>query len=181
MRSTKFVWLVVGLSACAGGTLPAEAPSPAATGGTAGATLGKAPDSGKVDRVGTADGSLAPDGTNDLSFTSDVDGAVAALFLLSVDESGAPTGQYQADTLVGQTESPKELGAKPGSGTSGLGVVEGEKMLNAADGSLSELGPGMHRLVLYVAPSPGLPPGTRLRVYVQRPDKTLIAGATTTN
>ena len=44
---------------------------------------------------------------------------------------------------VGQAESPKELGAKPGSGTSGLGVVEGEKMLNAADGSLGELGPGM--------------------------------------
>src|SRR5882672_12448477 len=181
MQITKLGWLVLGLSACAGGAPPPEAPSPAATGDSAGATLGKAPDSGKVDRVGATDGSLAPDGTNDLSFVSDVDGAIGALFLLSVDENGAPTGQYQADTLVGQAESPKELGAKPGSGTSGLGVVGGEKMLNAADGSLGELGPGMHRLVLYVAPSPGLPAGTRVRVYVQRPDKTLIAGATTTN
>src|SRR4051812_22004865 len=74
--------------------------------------------------------------------------------------------QYQPDTLVGQTESPEELGAKPGRGTSGLGVVEGDKMLNAADGSLSELGPGMHRLLLYVAPSPGTSarsPPARLR------------------
>jgi hypothetical protein len=181
MHNVKLGWLVLSLSACAGNAPPVEAPSPAATGDSAGATLGKAPDSGKVDRVGAADGSLTPDGTNDLSFVSEVDGAIAALFLLSVDESGAPTGQYQADTLVGQAESPKELGAKPGSGTSGLGVVEGEKMLNAKDGSLGEVGPGMHRLVLYVAPAPGLQAGTRLRLYVQRPDKTLIAGATTTN
>ena len=131
--------------------------------------------------MGAADGSLVPDGTNDVSFVSEVEGPIGAVFLVSVDANGAPTGQYQADTLVGATESPKELGAKPGSGTSGLGVVEGDKLLNAADGSLGVIGPGKHHFVLYVAPSDGLKPGTLVRVYVQRPDNALLAGGTITN
>jgi len=75
--------------------------------------------------------------------------------------------------------TPLELGAKPGNGTSGLGVVESDKMLNAKDGSL-EVGAGPHRFTLYVAPSPAAA-GTKLRVYVQRPDKSLVAGGTVTN
>jgi hypothetical protein len=69
------------------------------------------------------------------------------------------------------------------SSTSGarLGVAEGDKLLNAPDGSLGEVAPGKHRLILYVAPSPDLQAGARLRVYVQRPDKGLVAGATITN
>jgi hypothetical protein len=181
MRNAMLGWLVILLSGCASGsTPPAAAPTPPA-GDAAPVTLDKSPDSGNVDRVGAADGSLAPDGTNDLSFVAEVDGPLTAIFLVTVDETGAPTSQYQADTLVGQSESPKELGAKPGSGTSGLGVVEGDKVLNAAGGSLGELGAGKHRLTLYVAPSPRLQPGARLRVYVQRPDRSLIASATITN
>lgn len=184
MRSMKLGHLVV-LSACGGHTPPA-APPPSPVHGEAvattdAATLEKSPDSGQVDRVGAADGSLGPDGTNDLSFVSETEGPVAAMFLVSVDRGGAPTGQYQADTLVGQVESPRELGAKPGSGTAGLGVVEGDKVLNASDGSLPEVGPGKHRFLLYIAPSPSLQPGTRLRVYVQRPDKSLFAGASVMN
>ncbi len=100
---------------------------------------------------------------------------------MSVDDGGTPTGAFQADTLVGSAESPPELGVKPGSGTSGIGVLEGDKLLNAKDGSLPELGPGPHRLTLYVAPSPAIAAGTKLRLYLQRPDKSLVAGATVTN
>jgi hypothetical protein len=110
-----------------------------------------------------------------------VDGPIATLFLVGVDESGKPTGAFQADTLVGESESPTELGAKPGSGTSGLGVFEGDKALNAKDGSLDAVGAGPHRLTLYVAPSAAVAPGAQLRVYAQRPDKSLIAGATVSN
>lgn len=100
------------------------------------------------------------------------------MFIVSVDDKGAPNGQFQADTLAGDQESPKELGAKPGKGTAGLGVSQDGKLLNAADGSLPALGSGKHRLVLYVAPSSSLAAGTRLRVYAQRPDKSVVSGAT---
>jgi hypothetical protein len=191
MRTEMICVLTVFLTACSGAASTEGAPpaapvndpiaTPPAPAGTAAPSLEKAPDSGKVDRIGAADGSLKPDGVNDLSFVAEVDGPVAAIYLVSVDEKGTPNGQYQADTLVGQAETPKELGAKPGSGTSGLGVAEGERLLNAADGSLPEVGPGKHKLTLYVATSSALQSGARLRLYVQRPDKTLLAGATVTN
>jgi hypothetical protein len=174
--------LVVG--ACGGEAapaMPATTPSSVVAATTTGATLEKSPDSGQVDRVGPDDGALRPDGVKDLSFVTQVDGPIAAVFLVSVDDKGAPNGQYQADTLVGDVTSPTELGARPGSGTSGLGVTEGDKLLNAKDGSLPALAPGPHRLTLYVATTATLKPGVKLRVYVQRPDKTLISGATLTN
>jgi hypothetical protein len=121
------VLVVLGAIGCA--SSPPANVSPAA-GSTDAITLEKSSDSGKVDRVGPSDGALTPDGTNDLAFVSQVDGPIAALFLVGVDEAGKPTGAFQADTLVGESESPAELGAKPGSGTSGLGVFEGEKQLN---------------------------------------------------
>jgi hypothetical protein len=143
-------------------------------------TLEKSADSGQVDHVGPSDGA-GPDGTNDLGFVTTVEGPLAAIFIVGVDDAGKPTGTFQADTLVGATESPPELGAKPGSGTSGLGVLEATKVLNAKDGSLQAVGPGPHQLQLYVAPSPTITAGTKLRVYVQRPDKSVVAGATITN
>jgi hypothetical protein len=172
------------LGACGGEAAavpPATAASAAAVTGTTFATLEKSPDSGTVDRVGPDDGALRPDGVKDVSFVTQVDGPIAAVFLVSVDEQGGPNGQYQADTLVGDVTGPTEIGAKPGSGTSGLGVAEGDKMLNAKDGSLPALGAGPHRLTLYVAASATLKPGTKLRVYLQRPDKSLISGATLTH
>jgi len=177
MRAT-FVLVVLGLIGCAGSP-PANVGEPTASGGTI--TLEKSPDSGQVDRVGPSDGALSPDGTNDLGFVTQVDGPIAALFLVAVDDSGKPTGTFQADTLIGESESPAELGAKPGSGTSGLGVFEGDKALNAKDGSLDTLAAGPHHLALYVAPSATVSAGTKLRVYVQRPDKSLVAGATVTH
>ncbi len=168
--------VAVGLCACGGSKAPANAPLPAGA-----PTLEKSKDSGKVDKIGTQDGELSPDGTNDLGFVTKVDGPVAAVFLVLVDGSDAPTGGYQADTLVGNAESPKELGGKAGMVTAGLGVFEGDKLLNATDGSLPALAAGPHTLTLYVTPLPMLTPGTRLRVYVLRPDKSLLGGQTITN
>ena len=177
------------VGACGGeaaSATPATAPSgplspPRAVAGTTAATLEKSPDSGQVDRVGPDDGALRPDGVKDLSFVTQVEGPIAAVFLASVDEQGAPTGHYLADTLVGDQAGPKELAGRPGGTTSGIGVFENDKMLNGPDGSLAGLGAGAHRLTLYVAATATLKPGTKLRVYLQRPDKTLIGGATLTN
>jgi len=144
-------------------------------------TFDKSPDSGKVDRIGSQDGELAPDGTNDLAFVTKATGPIAAIFVATVDASGTPTGEYQADTLVGNVESPKELGAKPGMVTRGLAVFEGDKLLNAPDGSLNAIAAGPHTFTLYSAPSDKLAAGTKLRVYIQRPDKSLVGGAMVAN
>jgi hypothetical protein len=95
---------------------------------------------------------------------------------VSVDDQGKPTGQYQADTLVGDTVGPPELGAKPGRGTSGIGVAENDRVLNQPDGSLPLLPAGPHRLTLFVAESATLTSAQRLRVYVLRPDRGLVGG-----
>jgi len=133
--------------ACARGGPSASSPS------TTRATIERAADSGQVDRVGAADGALSPDGNMDLSFHCIVDGPVTALFLVTVDEAGTPTGAFQADTLTGAAESPRELGARSGAGTVGLGVAMGNRLLNAPDGSLPPLGEGTHDLVVSYRPA----------------------------
>ncbi|HSO32212.1 MAG TPA: hypothetical protein VLT33_06850 [Labilithrix sp.] len=173
--------LVVACGGEAATGTPAVSPTPSPSPTMTAVTLERSPDSGQVDRVGADDGALYPDGVKDLSFVAQIDGPIAAVFLVSVDDQGKPTGQYQADTLVGDAIGPAELGAKPGSGTSGLGVAEGERMLNAKDGSLPPLGAGPHRLTLYVAESATLKSAKKLRVYVQRPDKSLAAAGTLAN
>jgi hypothetical protein len=162
---------------CAGSPTPEPAAPVAETVTTESApTLVKSADSEQVDRVGTSDGALAPDGVKDIGLTLTVDGPVEAIFVVAVDASGAPSGVFQADTLVGNSESPRELGAKPGAGTSGLGVFDADKLLNSNDGSLTPLAAGAHRLTLYLSPPPSLAAGKQLRVYVQRPDKSLVTG-----
>lgn len=169
------------VGACGGEATAVPAAAPSAAISTTSATLEKSPDSGQVDRVGADDGALRPDGVKDLSFVTRVEGPIAAIFLASVDEHGKPTGHYLADTLVGDQAGPQELSARPGGTTSGIGVAEGEKMLNTKDGSLPAIGAGPHRLTLYVAESATLTPGTKLRVYLQRPDKSLVTSTTLTN
>lgn len=157
---------------------PAAPSSPLAPTVTSGALLERSPDSGQVDRVGADDGALHPDGVKDLSFLAQTDGPVSAVFLVSVDDQGKPTGLYQADTLVGDQPGPAELGGRSGGTTSGIGVAETGTLLNAKDGSLAPLGAGPHRLTLYVAESATLKAGTKLRVFFQRPDRSLVAGGT---
>ncbi len=179
VRSITVLAAVLVLAACGGEAVPASPASPgAAPRLTSAMTLERSPDSGQVDRVGADDGALHADGVKDLSFVTQVDGPIAAVFLVSVDEQGKPTGQYQADTLVGDQPGPPDLGGRTGGTTSGIGVVEGGKLLNAKDGSLPPLGAGPHHLTLYVAESATLKSGTKLRVYFQRPDRSLVAGGT---
>ena len=185
MRRLVFLAALTTTIACAGNQAPmpraADSFESPPTAAPASITLEKSPQSGNVDRVGTSDGALAPDGTNDLAFVTHTDGPVAALFLVAVDADGKPAGTFQADTLVGDAESPPELGAKPGNGTAGLGVFEEAKVLIGADGKQQPVGAGPHHFTLYLAPSPALSAGTRLRVYVLRPDETLLAGAIVAN
>lgn len=65
-----------------------------------------------------------------------------------------------------------------GPNTTGLGVAEHDALANTPDGAIPALGPGSHALTLYIAPSATLTPGTKLRVYVQRPDGQIDAGPT---
>ncbi len=160
--------------------VPASATTAAATVGGA-LTLERSPDSGQVDRVGADDGALHPDGVKDLAFVAQVDGPISAVFLVSVDEHGKATGQYQADTLVGDQAGPADLGGRAGGTTSGIGVSDGGQLVNAKDGSLAPMGAGAHRLTLYVAESATLKAGTKLRVFFLRPDRSLVAGGTLTN
>ena len=182
VRSIPVLAAALVLAACGGEAVPASPASPgAAPRLTSAMTLERSPDSGQVDRVGADDGALHADGVKDLSFVTQVDGPIAAVFLVSVDEQGRPTGQYQADTLVGDELGPPELGGKPGSGTSGIGVAEGDKLLNTKDGSLGVLAAGAHRLTLYVAESATLKSARKLRIYVQRADRSVVAGGMLAN
>ena len=164
--------------ACGGAASPGGPTAPSASGA---ATLERSPESGQVDRVGPGDGALAPDGVMDLAFTSDIDGPISALFLVTVDDQGKPTGQFHADTLTGQDEGPRLLGSKLGGQTGGIGVFDGGTMLNSKDGALPQLGAAHRRLTLYLAPSAAVQSGTKLRVYVLRPGGTVAAGAILTN
>lgn len=139
-------------------------------------------ESGKVDKVGKADGALKPDGEKDAVFTLKVSGPIDALFLASVDKKGDSLGEFQADSLVGSQVQPNELAvAKAGKLTLGLAAFEGDKLLNAADGSLTgAIGAGEHTLTVYVANVPNLKPGKALRVWAQMPDHTVVAGPTLT-
>lgn len=170
-------FVVAFLIGCGGA--PAESTPPPATPAPFKAiTLEKAPDSGQVDKVGETDGALKSDGVNDLAFALSTDGPVKAIFLVAVDANGRSNGRYQADTLIGDEEVPKDVAIKWGANTAGLGVSEHGNLVNTPDGSIPALPPGPHSIVLYIAPAKVLTPGTRLRVFVQRTDGTVDAGAT---
>lgn len=134
-------------------------------------------DTGKVDKVGMADGSLKPDGQKDASFAIKLTGPVDAFFIAPVDKTGEPTGDFQADTLVGKETMPNELAKHMHGGkTLGIAVYEGDKLLNGADGSLrGKIGAGEHTLTLYIVNAPSIKPGKAVRVYAQMPDGTLVA------
>jgi hypothetical protein len=135
-------------------------------------------DFGKIDKVGKEDGKLAADGSKDAVFTLKVSGGVDAIFVAAVDKSGDSMGTFQADTLVGGQTQPNELAvAKAGKLTMGVGVFEGDKLLNKPDGSISGvLVSGEHTLSLYVEAAALLKAGKAVRVWVQMPDHTVVAG-----
>lgn len=161
-----------GITACGKGpSAPAQSP--------VFAKLDLAPDFMKVDKVGFNDGDLKSDGANDAAFVVNLEAPVSALFVVVTNAEGEPTGEYQADTLVGQEPEPKELagkGATQGKATVGIGVYEGDKLLSKKDGGLPTLSAGPHSLVLYASAPAGLKFGTYFRVYAQMPDKSFAVG-----
>lgn len=139
-----------------------------------------APSSGKVDKVGTRDGALGPDGVKDLVFEAELEGAAIALMVVSTDASGKPNGKLTADTFVGTQLPPSEDSAeiKPGLMTAGIGVFENDRLLNAKDGSLEPLGEGRHRLTLHVS-LPNTPKGT-FKAFAVFDDRSLVASGVAT-
>ncbi len=130
-----------------------------------------------MDKVGTRDGALAADGAVDLVFTADVQGPLVALFLVSVDEKGRPSGQFRANTLIGAEEAPEELGGtlELGKLSVGIGVMEDGKFLNKPNGALPAL-EGAHKLVLYVPNMNKLKEGMKLRLIARSTKGSLVMG-----
>lgn len=115
-------------------------------------SFARAATSGKVDKIGSGDGAFKPDGIKDLVFDVEVEGNVSALLVVAVDAGGTPTGEFGADTLVGSQALPAELAANLnlGKNTAGMAVYEGDKLLNAKDGSVA-LAEGRHKVTLHVS------------------------------
>ncbi|MFO0670369.1 MAG: hypothetical protein U0235_12205 [Polyangiaceae bacterium] len=185
---------ILGLSlvcGCGGSEPPAKSAADGTSGGTQTTTTTVQPagtakvktfkqstESMKVDKVGGSDGALKPDSSPDLAFEAEVEGPIKAVFLISTDAKGMPTGEYQADSIVGLNELPKDfpIAVRAGMLTAGVGVWEGAKMLSRPDGSLEPIGPGAHKLSLYVASTGVLAPGSHVRLIVLRADNTISEG-----
>ncbi len=176
MAKARWVDVVLAVAVGACGHTAGEANAPSEVTPARITTVAFAPDSSKVDKVGAADGALLPDGTPDLAMRVQLEGPVTALFVVATDKFGRPMGKFQADTLVGGQAMPRELaGAHDGKETSGLGVFEGNQLLNSPDGSLSWIGGGPHTITLYVNGTPSGAPD--LRVYALGADKLLAVSS----
>lgn len=170
---------LVGCGGGGGGTPPSVAtndtnkPLVPAPDASPGFSLAWHPDSRKVDRFGSADGATKPDGAKDVVVVAEMDGPATALFVTTVTDKGEPTGDFQADTLVGDETQPIELSlvGPQGKTSAGLFVFEGDQSLNATDGSLKPIPSGHHKLTLYFADHPSVKDGIRL--YALSPDGSL--------
>ena len=164
---------------------PAETPAPVASAavdagppalkGSFG-SFGRAANSGKVDKVGEKDGVFKADGVKDLVFEGEFEGPAAAFFIASVDSTGAPNGDFDADTLTGTQSFPTELSRALNAGgyTAGIGIYEGDKLLNGPDGAIAPLADGKHKLTFYVSAKTA--PKDAVRVYAMLTDKTVVTG-----
>jgi len=92
-----------------------------------------ASDSLSVDKVSQF--TLVPSGINDGAFEVTVRGPVSNFSLITTNALGAPAGGNVWDTVAGDN-------------TWVLGVEENGAFLNAANGSIAPLGPGVHKLRL---------------------------------
>ena len=192
---TLFPLVVVACGAASKGPVP-EAPSNAGGSGHANPTdspngppipkmsgnirnFEKSKENLKVDKVGSKDGELEPDGVADMVYEVDIEGPADGVFVISTDDRGNPNGELAADTLVGKEPLPSEvvgLGAF-GKHTAGLGIFEKGKLLNASDGHLPALSPGPHALVVHLS-TKDAPKAGALRVFVRFTDGSLAKSAT---
>jgi len=165
---------------------PADKPAPSASAAPPPPPKGKfttfafAANSGKIDKIGTKDGNLKPDGLKDLVFDAEFEGAPIAFMIVSSDKAGEPNGEFSADTFVGDQQLPSELAANLNQGkfTAGLGVAEADKLLNAKDGSVT-LPDGKHKLSFFIS-SKDAPKGSSYKAVAVFSDKTMVQSPTAT-
>lgn len=140
------------------------------------ASFVRAANSGKVDKIGEKDGVFKADGVKDLVFEAEFEGPAAAFFIASVDDSGQPNGDFDADTLTGDEGFPPELSRALNAGgyTAGVGIYEGDKLLNEADGGIAPLAAGAHKLTFHISAKTA--PKGPVRIYAMLTDKTVITG-----
>ena len=159
---------------------PGEKPGPPAAGTTNVTALSIHPENLNVDKISMRDGSINPDGNRDLVFTATVHGPANALYLVTVDEKGAPIHGFRSDTIAGHEELPQELAAAGqvdvGRLTVWMAIVENGHFINADNGGLGELPPGPHELKMYVPNTGTLRPGHHLRLYARAPNGAIVGG-----
>jgi hypothetical protein len=175
--------LVLAAAACGGGgggsvdgpknpgdVTPPTASKPAVMG------FAKRADSLKVDKVAGNDGNLKPDGRNDAAFDVTLRGPLVALFLFSTNEKGDPDGSWQYDTIVGTQDYPATLKSYVAKGgmTSGIGVFEGDKLLNKDDGSLA-VDDKEHKVVIYLSDIGAFQPGSHFKLMAEAADHSILS------
>jgi Ethanolamine utilization protein EutJ (predicted chaperonin) len=109
-------------------------------------------------------------------FLATIDGPADALFVVEVNQKGEPVYGFRADSVIGAEDLPRELGGVVDTGrmTTGIGVVEDGKFVNADSGAVT-LGAGLHHIKIY-APNTNLQvAGDFVRLYVRAPDGPLVA------
>jgi hypothetical protein len=134
-----------------------------------------------VDKISMKDGNIHADGNRDHVFTATVEGPMDALFIVTVDEKGAPIHGFRADTVSGHAELPQELSAAGqvdvGRLTVWIAVVENNKFINEDSGRV-DLAAGPHVLKLYVPNTGTLRPNSHLRLYGRAPNGAIVGGPT---
>jgi hypothetical protein len=174
----------LGLLACGGGGDDAggggtKTPNDVKTTSASAAAItafAKRDDSQKVDKVGVM-ASFKPDGKNDAAFDVTVKGPLIALLIDAADDS-----QWQWDTYTGQNDVPKDMKAfAPGGAQTGdLGIFEGDKNLNAADGSFKLDDDKEHKLSIYIVDTGAFSAGAKFKILGETPDHKVVEGPTIT-
>jgi hypothetical protein len=167
------------LAGCGNSAPPPAAPAPsssASTMPTRVTAFAVSNDNLRVDKVGSQDGQLNPDGSPDLVFTATTEGPIRAIFVYECDAQGNPAAGLRADTVIGTKDVPPELGSVVDQGkmTLGVGVFENGKVLNEPTGTVHIDG-GVHQLTLYVSDDSTLKAGDFVRIWVRAGGQT-IAG-----
>jgi hypothetical protein len=133
----------------------------------------KRDDSQKVDKIGGADGQLAPDGKMDAAFDATIRGPLIGLLVDSEGDSA-----WQWDTYVGTQEVPAQMKALAPKGmmTGGLGVFENGNPLNKPDGSLTITDDAEHHVVIFISDTGAFIPGASFKLLGETPDHKVIEG-----
>lgn len=153
------------------GTPPAGSSKPAIS------NFAKRADSLKVDKIAGNDGNLKPDGRNDAAFDVTLRGPIVALYLFSTNDKGEPDGSWQYDTIVGKQAYPAALKSLVAAGgmTAGMGVFEGDKVLNRDDGAFELSDTAEHKVSVYFSDIGAFQPGAHFKLVAETADHALLS------